>query len=105
MSESHWSDNVPVGIHIRRTDMPRSIRYSPDSLFYSKIDDLAKADPNVRIFLCTDDPNLKKAMMEKYGSTRILTRDVKPRRTLGSFEDAVMDMFLLSKCRELYGCI
>lgn len=60
MSENHWTDNVPVGIHIRRTDMDRSIRYSPDHLFHSKIDELAKTYPNVRIFLCTDDPDLKK---------------------------------------------
>jgi hypothetical protein len=44
-------------------------------------------------------------MLEKYGNTRILTRDVKPRKTSGAFEDAVVDMFLLSKCKELYGCI
>ena len=60
MSENHWTDNVPVGMHIRRTDMKRAIEKSPDYLFYNKIDELAKADPNVRIFLCTDDSDLKK---------------------------------------------
>jgi hypothetical protein len=40
--------------------MRRAIERSPDSLFYNKIDELAKANPNVRIFLCTDDPDLKK---------------------------------------------
>lgn len=94
-----------MGMHIRRTDYRVCIKQSPNRLFYAKIDELIENDPSVRIFLCTDDPDLKRAILEKYGKEKILTREVRPRYAIGGFEDGVIDMFLLSKCRQLYGTI
>lgn len=95
--------NNPIGIHIRRTDNKNCIEASPDYLFYNKIEELIDKDKDVKIFLCTDDDNLKKDIKNKYGE-HILTRNIKERYTKGAMEDAVIDMLLLSKCKELYGC-
>ena len=104
MKENGWDEiNRPIGIHIRRTDHKLCIENSPDYLFINKIEELIKQDPKVKIFLCTDDVNLKHLLVNKYNRS-ILTREIKPRYANGGFEDGVIDLFLLSKCRELYGC-
>lgn len=54
-------------------------------------------------FLCTDDNDVRRKFLNKYGD-RIFSREVKDRYSDGGLEDAVVDLFLLSKCRTIYGC-
>lgn len=92
----------PIGIHIRRTDNKRCIENSPDELFYEKINQILDNDRAARIFLCTDDDNLKHNMCSKY-KDNIITREISTRYSPNGIEDAAIDVFLLSKCNKLYG--
>lgn len=60
-------------------------------------------NPKQTFFLCTDDDGVRKRFSDKFGES-LFSRDVKERYSDGGLEDAVVDLFLLSKCRVIYGC-
>lgn len=93
----------PVGIHIRRTDNTRCINDSPDHLFESKIRKIINRNPKQTFFLCTDDDTVRRKFIELFGE-RLFSRTIRSRYSIGGIEDGVIDMFLLSKCRIIYGC-
>ena len=92
-----------IGIHIRRTDNQNSIVHSPLSLFTGKMDDEISSDPTTNFFLSTDDIVLKEELRKRYGDNLLTCDNVSPRYTLHGEEDAVIDLFLLSKTMKIYG--
>ena len=92
----------PIGMHIRRTDHITIIKESPSYLFTDKIEELLSENPHAKIFLACDDNDLKQSIVNKYGDN-ILTREINPRFSDNGIEDSVIDLFLLSKCRTIYG--
>lgn len=90
-----------VGIHIRRTDFGAEWE-SPDNLFYDKIQEILTQNPGQKIFLCSDDADLKKSIEMTFRGN-IVTRSTRYRYDSGGLEDSVVDLFLLSKCTKIYG--
>ena len=93
-----------VGLHIRRSDHVVSIEKSSDEKFYRLIDQKLEENPKRTFFLSTDDAVLKKAIEEKYGAC-ILSNKIESydRNAQSSIENAVWDMFCLSRTTEIYG--
>ena len=60
-------------------------------------------NPNQTFFLCTDDDGVRKKFIAKFGD-RLFSRQVAQRYSNGGLEDGVVDLFLLSKCRVIFGC-
>lgn len=92
-----------IGFHIRRTDNRNSALYSPLELFTDKMDFEITQDREVRFFVSTDDQLLKQELKKRYGLRIITCEDVGDRYTVKGEEDAVVDLFLLSKTRKIYG--
>jgi len=92
-----------IGFHIRRTDNKNAIAHSPLSLFTNKMDEEIIADSNVRFFLSTDDTSLKGELCGRYGDRLLTCHEVAPRYTVQGEEDAVVDLFLLSRTTKIYG--
>lgn len=120
-----------IGIHIRHTDnlsayefwTNKSAGFNPE--YISKLDGFKRfvesritSEPGTRILLATDNIEIEKDFKELYGnhvisfhkkykkgrlkfSLRDLKFTVKGRTT--SIEDALIEMFLLSKCRTILG--
>jgi hypothetical protein len=92
-----------IGIHIRRTDHRLSIEMSPTRLFIEKIDAEITRDANALFYLSTDDADVEQEFRRRYGE-RILTHAKEfSRQTAAGIQDAVVDLFCLSKTAAIYG--
>ena len=92
-----------LGVHVRRTDNIYSIRFSPLTAFRKRIDELLKTGEIDSIFLCTDNEDVRSYFREIYGE-RVITRSIKVNRnTLQGIQDAVIDLWCLSKTSRILG--
>lgn len=88
-----------IGVHIRRTDNVESIAHSPTSLFLAAMEQ----HPTASFYLSTDDLSLKATLQKRYGD-RLITQHTTARRdTLEGIEEAVIDLFVLSRTDRLLG--
>lgn len=98
-----FDESPVVGMHIRRTDHRLSIASSPTDLFIDKARELFSRDPSTRIYLATDDEDVKRQFFNEFGANRILTSPRPASRTdLEGIRDAVVTMYALSRTREIY---
>lgn len=93
-----------VGIHIRRTDNEMSIKYSPTELFVNAIKHEIEGNADVQFFLSTDDPNEEYKLKSIFKELII----VHNKRSLDrndpiAIEDAMIDLYNLSRCGKIYG--
>ena len=97
-------DKNTIGLHIRRTDNANAVKYSPTSLFFAKVEEELKANPQIKFYLATDDPNEEKAFIEKFGeSILIYQKHSLDRNNPIAIKDALVDLYNLSHCRKIYG--
>ena len=97
------SDNV-IGIHIRRTDNEKSVSCSPTGLFVQKMHEEIKDGEDVKFFLATDDPQEEALLKERFGNRIIIN----PKTSLDrnnpiAIQEALLDLYSLSRCRKIYG--
>ena len=95
-------DQLPIGVHIRRTDHAVSIRESPLELFVERMTDEQRRDPAVRFFLATDDAETERVLRERFGPAVQTYHKRFGRSSVDAIRDAVVDLFLLSATRELF---
>jgi hypothetical protein len=96
-------DNV-VGVHVRRTDNPMSIQYSPTSRFIERMEQEVQADSSTRFFVATDSPEEEEHLRRAFPN-RIITYQKRAldRRDPKAIQDALIDLYCLSRCRKLIG--
>jgi hypothetical protein len=91
-----------IGIHIRRQDHFEAISNSSTEVFLKEIEkhlSVSEGD----FFLSSDDPIEKKLLTRRFGK-RMITRDIHySRSSRRGMEDAVIDLFCLSKTSEIWG--
>lgn len=93
-----------VGIHIRRTDNTASIEQSPLSLFIQKMETEVNMNPSVRFFLTTDDLSVKKKLYDRFhGHIVVNNMNQVSRADLAGMQDAVVDLWTLSKTGKIFG--
>jgi hypothetical protein len=93
-----------VGLHIRRTDNLKSIAYSPIELFINEIENKIKSHDNIGFFLATDDTDIEYLLLKLYSDKIIIVEQKSNTRdSLEGIQDAVVDMFSLSKTSMIYG--
>ena len=97
-----FSDKT-IGIHIRRTDSRLSIEKSPDHLFFDNIRELIQKDDEVDFFLATDDAGLKARLQEAFPGKIISNRHKLGRDDCGGIQNALVDMYCLSRTAKIYG--
>lgn len=97
-----FSDKM-LGVHVRRADNKMSIRYSPLASFRKRIDELLEKGETDRIFLCTDDECVRDYFRKTYGD-KVLTRRISlNRNSLQGIQDAVVDLWSLSRTSHILG--
>lgn len=93
-----------VGIHIRRTDNVKSVRYSPTSLFTEKIAEVLSENPAVRFYLATDDATEETTLQQRFpGKIIIYKKESLDRNSPVAIRDAVIDLYNLAHCGKIYG--
>jgi len=92
-----------VGLHIRRTDNVRSIRESPDDLFFEAADAELAANDSVKFFLATDDESVKQAFRSRYGDRIITSTRPASRDDAEGVVYGLVDLFTLAHTDFIYG--
>jgi hypothetical protein len=101
-----------LGVHVRRTDRWREARVSSNEAYFKMIDKV-KNDYDT-IFLATDDPDVERQFSARYGDKLVHTgkpqvpkwSGFKTRKALVEFsfiQDAVIDIWMLSRCDSIIG--
>lgn len=91
-----FMDNT-VGVHIRRTDHIHSIRESPLDGFILEMEECLKQDPSTRFFLATDDEDTELVLKARFKERIIIQQKRFGRDSVAAIQDAVVDLFALSK--------
>jgi hypothetical protein len=96
-------DNV-IGVHIRRTDNRQSLAHSPTTAFIELMQAEICTDNNTKFFVATDS-QLEEEQLRQTFPDRIVTyqKQSLDRDDPAAIEDAVIDLYCLSKCRKLIG--
>ncbi|HOJ63251.1 MAG TPA: hypothetical protein PLE45_02415 [Spirochaetota bacterium] len=97
-------NDYTIGIHIRRTDNEISKLHTSTEKIIQLLDDEIKLDPGVKFFLATDSLEEEKYLLQKY-SDRIIIQENKTlsRDSQKGIEDALVDLYCLSKTKKVYG--
>ena len=93
-----------IGLHIRRTDNQASIDGSPDELFFSVVDTQLSNNPDLHVYLATDDEPTKARFHQRYGNDRIQTAPTTATRdSSNGIREALIEMLLLARTSHVYG--
>jgi hypothetical protein len=99
---SEYSENT-IGIHIRRTDHRIAMSKSPIELFYKKMQDEIEKDANVKFFLATDSNDVKEKLISDFEKRIIYYNSSLIRNSEDGMNDAVIELFCLSKTEKILG--
>lgn len=94
---------IDAAIHIRRTDNSMSIEHSPVSLFQQQVESIIADNRNSKIFLATDDQQVKKHFSTLFPNNIIINPVQASRTTKAGMVDAAAELYILSKSNRLYG--
>lgn len=96
-------DNT-IGIHLRRTDNEKAIRFSPTKLFLDKVKDELRFNPNQKYYLATDDLAEERLFVETFGDNIIIyNKNSLDRNAPVAIKEALVDLYNLSCCSKIYG--
>ena len=96
--------NHVIGVHVRRTDNKDSIERSPLELFIARMEDEIAKDSSVQFYVASDDEDVKKQLLELFGSERvILPTGLISRDSEEGIRQAVIEMYALSKTNHILG--
>lgn len=98
------SPDVTVAMHVRRADHDLAINHSPTGVFVELIEQEIGEDPEARFFLATDSPDVEKELKASFpGRISSYEKRSLDRNDREAIEDAVVDLYCLSRCRKLIG--
>lgn len=97
------SDKEVYGIHIRRTDNAWAIENSPLELFENKVASILKAEPEALFYLASDDADTIAHFQKRFGDAILSRPKTYGRTTVRGIQDAIIEMWLLSKTRKIFG--
>ena len=94
-----------IGIHIRRTDHVISIKNSPTSLFVDKIKEEIEKHADTKVYLATDNNDVKQELKGIFGA-RIISPDAEARRDgVEGIRGGLVDMYTLAATSKIYGTL
>ncbi len=93
-----------IGIHIRRGDNTLSISHSPITEFIEVIKKELKESTETIFYLATDSLKEEKVLTDLFpGKIITHTKKIPDRNNSESIQDALVDLYCLSKCRKIIG--
>lgn len=92
-----------VGIHIRRRDNQESVQVSRTESFIEKMDEMIQQNPEVKFFLATDCMSTQVLLCGRYGKNIFTREKVLNRNEPAGIQDALIDMYCLSRTDFIVG--
>ena len=97
-----FSDHT-IGLHIRRTDHAESIEHSPDRLFIEKVEAEIEANADTKVFLATDNDDVKQTFRQRFGNRIITPTATADRNSVEGIRGGLADMYTLAATSKIYG--
>jgi hypothetical protein len=94
-----------VGVHIRRGDHAQAIAKSPLSAFLREMDARLQSEARSKFYLATDDNQVRREMVDAFGSAIVCQHEVSERQSLDGVRQAVVDLFCLAHCHQIWGSV
>lgn len=103
--ESHVSQfsNYTIGMHIRRTDHLESTTCSPTEMFIEAGKQELQKHPDMKIFLATDDNNVKDELKAVFGDKVITATTAASRSNAEGIREGLVDLYTLASTKRIYG--
>lgn len=95
--------NETIGMHIRRTDNKVAIENSPIFLFYNEIENELINNNDLRFFVASDDDTEILKLKQKFPNKIITFASNKQRNNYEGIKQAVIELFILSSSKKIYG--
>jgi len=92
--------NSYIGMHIRRTDHQYSKDFSPDEIFINNLSNESKEE---KVLLVTDDQSTEDKFVDLFDGRIFTASKDKQRDSLNGVKCAMVNVFLLSKSKKIYG--
>lgn len=92
-----------IGIHIRRGDHDIAIRKSPIELFIAEMEKEIEKKPLTKFYLATESEVEKATLIKRFGSRIITSKDAATRNTTEGIQNAIVDLYALSKTHKILG--
>ena len=92
-----------IGIHIRRTDNKEAISKSPLEAFTAMMDNEIRKDELVKFFVASDNEDTKNFLRARYPERIISLNQKADRNSLAGMQNAVTELFCLSKTKKIIG--
>lgn len=92
-----------IGVHIRRTDHDIAMSKSTLAKFKSRIGEELTRDASCLFYLATDDETVKKELISDFKNSIITYEGELRRDTLVGMQDAVIDLWCLSRTKSILG--
>ena len=92
-----------VGLHIRRGDHDKAIRHSPLDLFINAITQEINKNADSNFYLASDSLQIKHRLLDQFGDRIITQLAPTDRNSEQGMQDAVIDLYALSRTRKIYG--
>ena len=96
-------NDFTIGVHIRRTDHQQAIKYSPIELFINKMNAEIDLQTDSVFFLCTDDVEVENELKAIFKEKIIAYPKEFSRQNVTGMQDAMIDLFCLSKTKKILG--
>lgn len=92
-----------IALQIRRTDNQWSIDHSPTFMFEEIVRREIAKNPDIIIYLATDDQDTKFLFKENFSRNIIFNPSKANRDTFEGMIDGAAEMFIMAKCHTIYG--
>lgn len=92
-----------VGLHIRRSDHLEAREKSPTQLFIDAARREADTHDDLRLFLATDDEEVKSCFRATFGNRVITSAEAASRDSSDGIRDGLADMYTLARTSIIYG--
>ena len=96
-------DQHTVGVHVRRNDNKKAILHSTDELFFKEIDSRIEINSDINLFLATDCSKTESMFLNRYGKKVHIFKKKSDVKTIRYSQDSVIDLYLLSRTKEIIG--
>lgn len=92
-----------IGIHIRQTDHEIAKSVSPVELFIEKMQAEVSRHHEVNFFLATDEPKIEEELQQLFKGKILTYSTDKARTSVTGIQQALADLFLLSRATKIWG--
>jgi len=96
-------DSHTIGIHIRRSDNIQAIQHSPLEAFIHFMEKEALRYPEVKFYLATDSPEVEHELNTRFPGRIIIHRKTLDRNSEKGIQDALIDLYCLSRTSRIIG--